>query len=132
MAELSDDLRRALGGKHFWSLATINPDGTPQSTIVWADERDGRIMVNTALGRKKPRNLEKNRNVALAWFPPDSPYSNISVQGRVVESYTGDRAEADIDALAKKYLGEDRYPYRQEGERRVTYLIEPKHIWSRP
>lgn len=131
MADLNDDLRKALAGKHFWSLATINPDGTPQSTIVWADERDGRIMVNSAFGRRKPRNLGQNPYVALAWFPPDSPYSNIAVQGRVVESYTGEQAEADIDALAKKYLDQDSYPYRQEGEQRVTFLIEPTHVWTR-
>jgi PPOX class probable F420-dependent enzyme len=131
MAELSDEVRRALEGKSFWSLATINPDGSAQSTVVWVDLRGDRIMVNTALGRKKPRNLEQNPYVALSWYDPESPYSNISIQGRVTESYTGEQAEADIDALAKKYLDQDVYPYRTEDERRVTYLIEPTHVWSR-
>jgi PPOX class probable F420-dependent enzyme len=128
IADLNDDVRRALGGQNFWSLATVNPDGTPQSTVVWVAEREGKIVVNTALGRKKPRNLERNPHVALAWFSPDDPYANISIQGRVAASYTGDQAEADIDALAKKYLDVDSYPNRREGEHRITYLIEPTHI----
>jgi PPOX class probable F420-dependent enzyme len=127
-AELSEAAHTALEGKHFWTLATVNPDGSPQATVVWVDTRDGRIMVNTALGRRKPRNLERNPGVALVWFDPDQPYESVNIQGRVVESYTGDQAEADIDALAKKYLGKDVYPWRSEGERRITYLIEPEHV----
>jgi len=129
--DLNETARGALEGKSFWTLATLNPDGSPQATVVWADIRDGRIVVNSALGRKKPRNLDHNPEVALAWYDPDNPYSNISIQGRVVDTYTGDQAEADIDALAKKYLDQDVYPYRQEGERRVSYLIEPTHVWVR-
>ncbi len=128
MPELTDAARKALEGRNFWALATINPDGTPQNSIVWASTHDGQIIFNTALGRKKPRNLERNPNVALAWYDPESPYRMISIQGRVLDSYTGDRAEADIDSLAKKYLDQDVYPFRQEGERRITYLIEPIHV----
>jgi PPOX class probable F420-dependent enzyme len=131
MAELTDDVRNALGGKQFWSLATLNPDGSPQNTVVWVDTREARIMVNSELGRKKPRNLETHPNVALAWFDPENPYANISIQGKVAESYGGDQADADIDALAKKYLGVDVYPHRQEMGLRVTYLIEPTHVWVR-
>lgn len=130
MAELNDDARRALEGKNFWSLATINPDGSPQNTVVWADTRDSKIVVNSALGRKKPRNLEQNPKVALSWYDPEAPYEPISIQGRVVESYTGDQAEADIDSLAKKYIDKDVYPWRKEGEQRITFLIEPTHVSS--
>ena len=130
MAELNDAVRSALEGKSFWSLATINPDGTPQSTVVWVQTSDGKILVNTALGRKKPRNLEQNPNVALSWYDPENPYQTISVQGRVVGSYAGDQAEADIDSAAKKYLDKDVYPWRKEGEQRVSYLIEPTHVSS--
>ncbi len=130
MAELTDAARRALEGKYFWTLATINPDGSPQSSVVWVDVRDGKIVVNTALGRKKPRNMEQNPKVALSWYDPEAPYEPVSIQGRVVESYTGDRAEADIDSLAKKYIDKDVYPWRKEGERRITFLIEPTHVLS--
>ncbi len=131
MAELDEKVQEALRGKHFWSVATINPDGSPQNTVMWVDPRDDKIMVNSALGRKKPRNLGRNPHVALSWYDPENPYSNVSIQGRVVESYTGDQAEADIDALAKKYLDKDVYPGHSEEEPRVTYLIEPVHVWSR-
>jgi PPOX class probable F420-dependent enzyme len=126
--ELSEAARKALEGKRFWTLATVNPDGTPQASVVWVARRDGRIMVNTALGRRKPRNLDGNPSVALTWFDPESPYESIQIQGRVAERYTGEQAEADIDTLAEKYLGQDVYPWRSEGEQRVTYLIEPTHV----
>ena len=131
MADLPGEVQNALEGKNFWSLATINPDGTPQSTVVWVQPRDGKILVNTALGRKKPRNLERNPNVALSWFDPENPYSTISIQGRVVDTYTGDQAEADIDTAAKKYIDQDVYPWRKEGEQRISYLIEPTHVLAR-
>jgi PPOX class probable F420-dependent enzyme len=130
MAQLTDDVRNALEGKNFWSLATINPDGTPQSSVVWVQAKDGNILVNTALGRKKPRNLEQNPHVALSWFNAENPYQTISIQGHVVGSYTGDQAEADIDSAAKKYLDKDVYPWRKEGEQRITFLIEPTHVSS--
>ena len=66
--------------------------------------------------------------MALSWFDPENPYKTISIQGRVAESYTGDQAEADIDSAAKKYIGQDVYPWRKEGEQRVSYLIEATHI----
>ncbi len=130
MAQLTETARRALEGKSFWALATVNPRGTAQNTVVWADLRDDLILVNTALGRKKARNLGRNPSIALTWFDPESPYDGISIQGRVVESYTGDAAEADIDSLAGKYLDRDVYPYRADGERRISYLIRPTHVSS--
>ena len=126
--ELDEATRRALEEKNFWSLATINPDGSPQTTIVWVAPRDGKVLVNSALGRKKPRNIGRSPQVALSWYDPANPYASVQIQGHVVESYTGDQAEADIDALAKKYLGKDVYPWRQEGEQRVSFLIEPTHV----
>ena len=130
MADLDERTRGALEGKYFWTLATVNPDGTPQSTVMWVTTRDGRILVNSALGRRKPRNIAHNPCVSLSWFDPNQPYGPIQIQGRVVESYTGDQAEADIDALAKKYIGEDVYPWRQDGEQRISFLIEPTHVQS--
>jgi PPOX class probable F420-dependent enzyme len=129
MAELPEVARKALEDKNFWHLATVNPDGSPHSTTVWADTRDGKIIVNTALGRKKPRNLESEPRVALSWHTHDDEgYHSISIQGRVVETITGDQAENDIDNLAQKYIGQSPYPWRAPGEQRVTYVIEPVHV----
>src|SRR5262245_59214062 len=98
MANLPENIRKALDGQQFWTLATVNPGGTPQATVVWVQERDGKILVNTALGRRKPRNLDTNPSVALSWFDPANPYETIQIQGRVVDRYIGDQAEADIDS----------------------------------
>jgi PPOX class probable F420-dependent enzyme len=130
MAELTGSVQEAFEGKHFWHLATVNPDGSPQVTPVWADTRDGKIIVNTALGRKKPRNLANDPRVALSMHETTSEggYRKIAVQGRVVETITGDQAEKDIDDLALKYVNTTPYPWRSPGEQRVTYVIEPTSI----
>ena len=105
-------------------LATLMPDGTPQVTPVWV-EYDGRhVVVNSARGRQKDRNMRANAAVALSICDPDNPYRYLEVRGRVVE-ITEQGADAVIDRLAKKYLGKDRYPFRAPGEVRVTYRIEP-------
>ena len=130
MAELDAATRDALEGKNFWHLATVNPDGSPQSTTVWISTRDGKIIVNTALGRKKPRNIAHDPRVALSFHEtsPEGGYRSYAVQGRVVDTITGAQAEQDIDDLAQKYIGQSPYPWRAPGEQRVTYVIEPAHV----
>jgi PPOX class probable F420-dependent enzyme len=110
--------------KAFASLATVMPDGSPQVTPVWFDFKNGRFLVNTARGRVKDRNMSNQARVALAILDPDNPYSHLAVRGKVVR-VTEEGADACIDALAKKYLGKDTYPYRRPGEVRVIYEIEP-------
>jgi PPOX class probable F420-dependent enzyme len=128
--ELSEKVRKALDEPQFWALATVNPDGSPQVSTVWVMPKDDKILVNTALGRKKPRNLDSEPRVALSWVNPENGYHTASIQGRVVDKYTGDQAEADIDSLAEKYIGQTPYPWRSPGEQRVTYLIEPTHFYE--
>ena len=127
--DLPDKIRNAIEGPQFWALATTNPDGSPQVSTVWVNAKDGNILINSALGRKKPRNLEHEPRVALSWVDPENGYHTASIQGRVVETYTGDEAEADIDSLAEKYLGQTPYPWRKEGEQRVSFVIEPTHVY---
>ena len=127
--DLPDKIRKAIEGPQFWALATTNPDGSPQVSTVWVNAKDGNILINSALGRKKPRNLENEPRVALSWVDPENGYHTASIQGRVVETYTGDEAEADIDSLAQKYLGQSPYPWRKEGEQRVSFVIEPTHVY---
>ena len=83
--EIPDKIRKALEEPQFWHLATVNPDGSPQVSTVWVGPKDDKILINTALGRKKPRNLERNPNVALSWVDPENGYHSASIQGRVVE-----------------------------------------------
>jgi PPOX class probable F420-dependent enzyme len=111
--------------KAFANLATLMPDGSPQVTPVWFDYTDGVIRINTAKGRVKARNLKIGSPVALAIMDPDDPYRYLQVRGRV-RRVTEEGADAHIDSLAKKYLGKEKYPFRQPGEVRVMYEIEPK------
>jgi PPOX class probable F420-dependent enzyme len=110
--------------KAFANLATLMPDGSPQVTPVWFDYTNGAIRFNTAKGRVKARNLKVGSPVALAIMDPDEPYRYLQVRGRV-RRVLEEGADAHIDSLAKKYLGKDKYPFRQPGEVRVMYEIEP-------
>ena len=113
--------------KAFADLATVMPDGTPQVTPVWFDYSAGKIRVNTARGRTKARNLKPGAPVALAIMDPDNAYRYVQIRGRVA-SATEEGADAHIDTLAKKYLGKDTYPFRQPGEVRIMYEIEPVSV----
>jgi PPOX class probable F420-dependent enzyme len=113
-ATIPDNFKDLFQKKAFASLATLMPDGSPQVTPVWFDWDGSHIRVNTAKGRVKDRNMRRAPRVALAILDPDDPYRHLAIRGRVVE-VTEQGADAHIDALAKKYLGKDRYPYRQPG-----------------
>jgi PPOX class probable F420-dependent enzyme len=115
--------------KAFAHLATLMPDGQPQVTPVWADYDGQNVVINTAQGRQKDRNLQRDPRVALSLTDPDNPYRYLEVRGRVVER-TLEGADRHIDAMAKKYLGKDKYPYSQPGEVRVVYKIRPEHTTS--
>ena len=112
--------------KAFASLATVNSDGTPQVTPVWVDFDGTNVIVNSARGRRKDKNMTQNSAVSLAIMDPDNPYRYLEVRGRVAE-ITEAGADQHIDKMAKKYMGVDKYPYRQAGEVRVMYKIEPTH-----
>jgi PPOX class probable F420-dependent enzyme len=113
--------------KAFANLATVMPDGSPQVTPVWVDYRDGTVLVNTAKGRVKARNMQEGAPVALAIMDPDNPYRHIQIRGQV-RRMTEEGAAAHSDALAKKYLGKDKYPFAQPGEVRLLVEIEPKAV----
>ena len=109
------------------SIATLMPDGSPQVTPVWFDYTNGKIRINTARGRVKARNMKVGAKVALAIIDPDNPFRYVGIRGPVVNE-TENGADAHIDSLTKKYLGQDKYPFRQPGEVRVTYVIEPASV----
>jgi PPOX class probable F420-dependent enzyme len=109
----------------FANLATIMPDGTPQVTPVWCDF-DGRyVVVNTAKGRVKDRNMRRSPHVALSIMDPRNPYRYLEIRGRVAE-ITEAGADQHIDKMAKKYMNVEKYPYRSAGEVRVLYKIAPE------
>ena len=109
--------------KAFGAFTTLMPGGSPQTTPVWVDYQGGEIWVNSAVGRQKDKNVRRDPRVAVTVIDPDNPYRYVEVRGHVRE-ITQDDADAHIDKMAKKYLGQDKYPFRQPGEQRVLYKIE--------
>jgi PPOX class probable F420-dependent enzyme len=107
-------------------VTTLREDGSPHSTVVWVDVDDGKVSFNTATGRAKPRHLERDPRLSLAVVDPSDAYRWIAVSGRA--EITEDGADAQIDKLAKKYIGKDRYPWHKPTERRLKVLIEPDRI----
>ncbi len=110
----------------FASLGTLMPDGSPQVTPVWCDFDGEYVIFNSTKGRQKDRNVRRDPRVALAIMDPENPYRYLEIRGHVVE-ITEQGADTHIDKMAKKYLGVDKYPYRQPGEVRVMYKIRPEH-----
>ncbi|HEY6997722.1 MAG TPA: PPOX class F420-dependent oxidoreductase [Candidatus Binatia bacterium] len=111
----------------FAHLATLMPDGSPQVTPVWVDYDGSHVRVNSAKGRLKDKNMRRDKRVALSIQDPENAYRYIAVRGEIVE-ITEQGADAHIDALAKKYLGKERYPFRAAGEVRVIYKIRPEKV----
>lgn len=118
-----------LNKKAFAQLATIMPDGTPQVSPVWFEYDGKNIVINSAKGRVKDKNMRRDPRVGLDIQDPDNPYRHVSIRGRVVQ-ITEDGADAHIDKLTKKYINQDRYPYRGQGEVRVIYRIQPESAHS--
>jgi PPOX class probable F420-dependent enzyme len=127
MAAIPDEAKPLFQGKNFAHVATLNSDGSPQVSAVWVGLDGDRITFNTAEGRMKTKNLQRDGRVAISITNEENPYENLIVQGKVVEM-THDGADADIDALAKRYIGADSYPFRQPGEERVLVKIEPEKV----
>lgn len=125
--ELPEQLKEILDRPTFAHLVTLDPDGSPQASAMWV-MRDGDLIVfNTAEGRRKWRNLKADPRVAVSISVPDEPYSNYSIQGKVIEMRTSDGVEV-IDALARKYLEVDKYPWLGPDDVRVTLVVEPSRI----
>jgi PPOX class probable F420-dependent enzyme len=109
-------------------ISTANADGSIHSAVVWVDLDDdgGGLAVNSAQGRLWPSNLERDPHVTLLVFDPANPYEYVEVRGRARRADDG--ADEHIDRLAKKYIGQDTYPFRQPGEQRVKFLIAPDRV----
>jgi PPOX class probable F420-dependent enzyme len=129
MAAIPERYRDLFTKKAFAHVATVGRDGAPQVTPVWVDYDGTHVLINTARGRVKDKNLQRNPTVALSVQDPDNPYRYLQVRGRVIE-VTEKGADAHIDALAKRYMGHDRYGNRRPGEVRVIFKILPEKVQS--
>ena len=122
-------VRKIFEGKNFVFISSIMKDGSPQVTPTWVDIENGNILVNTAIGRIKHKNISRDPRVALAIADQNNPYDMVTVRGRTIEQVTGDAAEEHIDKMAKKYIGKDKYPFRSPGEKRVILKIKPEKVF---
>ena len=127
LKEMAPEVERLFKDKNFASFATTMSDGSPQVTPVWVDYDNGNILINTAEGRAKVKNVTKNPKVAISVTDGANPYTMVSVRGRIVEQ-TNRGADEHIDKMAKKYLGAEKYPFRAPGEKRVLLKIKPESV----
>jgi PPOX class probable F420-dependent enzyme len=127
VAQLKEKQRKFLEESPFVGTATtLRSDGSPHSTIVWVDVDDGKVSFNTARGRAKSQHLERDPRASLLMVDPNDSHKWVSVSGPA--QLTEEGADAQIDKLAKKYLGQDSYPYRTSEETRVKVVIEPQRV----
>ena len=131
MAKLSDPQVQALLEKpNYATISTLNKDGSVHSTVIWisGDNDNGTVAVNSAVGRLWPANLQRDPHTAIVVQETGNPYHFVEIRGTVTETAEGAEADEHINALAKKYIDEDEYPYRQPGEQRIKFTIAPEHV----
>ena len=129
--QISEPIAKLLEGRNFAFVATLMKDGWPQITPTWVDLEDGKILVNTAEGRLKQKNISRDDRVAISVIDQNNPYHMVTVRGRVVEQRK-EGADEHVDKLAKKYLGVDRYPRRSPNEKRIIIKIKPERVHYQP
>jgi PPOX class probable F420-dependent enzyme len=126
LARLTDKQAQLLLGKNFGSLATLNEDGSPQVTPVWVDWDGQFVLVNTLWSRAKPKQIARDPRVEISVTSSENPYQHVRIAGSA--DLVDEGAEEHIDKLAKKYVGEDSYPWRSPGDRRVIVRIRPERV----
>jgi PPOX class probable F420-dependent enzyme len=123
------NIRKLFESKNFVFLSSLMEDGSPHVAPSWVDIENGYILVNTAIGRIKQKNISRDPRVALAIADQNNQYEMVTVRGKVIEQITGVPAEEHIDKLAKKYIGKDKFPRRFKGEERVILKIKTERIF---
>jgi PPOX class probable F420-dependent enzyme len=127
MAKLEEKPRKFLEESPYVGVVTtLREDGSPHSTIVWVDVEGDKVSFNTARGRAKPKHLEHDPRASLLMVDPNNAFRWVAVSGPA--ELTEEGADAQIDKLAKKYLGKDEYPWRKPEETRVKVLIKPEKV----
>jgi len=125
---ISPEVAKLLEDKNLAFVATLMKDNSPQITPTWIDLVDGIIIVNTAEGRVKQRNVSRDPRVAISIVDNKNPYNMVTIRGKVIEQTTQD-ADKHADKMAKKYLGVDKYPFGMPGEKRILLKILPLKIF---
>ena len=120
-----------LNGKNLVFLATVMPDGSPQVTPVWGNFDDSHILINTAEGRLKHKNVIKDPRVAVSVVDSENPLDMTTIRGRVVEIIP-DSDYTHANKLAKQYMGLEEYPFKRPGEKRIVFKIKPERVFVLP
>ena len=121
MPNLQDpSVKQLLEQPNYAVVSTLNQDGSVHNVVAWISLEDGELAVNSALGRKWPSNVERDPRISIVVYPGDNPYDYVEVTGTATASR--DDADEHINRLAKKYIGQDEYPYRQPGEQRLSLI----------
>ena len=126
MAELDTKQQEFLDNPFVGIVTTLRGDGSPHSTVVWVDRENGGVSFNTARGRAKERHLNQDPRVSLLVVDPQNSYRWVAITGTA--ELTDEGADDQIDKLAKKYLGQDSYPWRSPDEQRVKVRITPEKL----
>ncbi|MCT9932513.1 PPOX class F420-dependent oxidoreductase [Planotetraspora sp. A-T 1434] len=130
MSKLTDAAKELLSQPLLAWATTVRADGSLHNTVVWVDVDGDDVVFNTAVGRAKERQLRNDPRVSISVLDPKNIYHFVSVSGTATLELEG--ADGVIDGLAKKYLGVDSYPFRQEGEQRITVRITPEKVIYNP
>lgn len=130
MNQITEPVAQLLRSKNFAYLSTLMKDGSPQVTPTWVDlDEDGKnVLINTAEGRIKQKNVSRDPRVAISISDQNNPYDMATIRGTVTEQIK-EGADEHADRLAKKYMGLDKYPYRSPDEKRVILKIKPEKIF---
>ena len=127
MASLADPpVRGLLEAANYAVISTLNRDGTIHSAVGWISLEGDELAVNSAVGRAWPTNLDRDPRVTVIVYPPDNPYEYVEIRGTAAGTH--DDADDHINRLAKVYINQDEYPFRQPGEARMKYVIMPERV----
>ncbi len=122
---------RLFQDKNLVFIATIMKDGSPQLSPVWANYDEGFILINTAEGRIKHKNVLQDPRVAVSVVSKDNPLDMTTIRGKVVEIIP-DYDYTHADKLTLQYMGRDNYPFKREGEKRIIFKIKPERVFVLP
>lgn len=128
---MNDKVIKLFEGRNLVFIATIMKDGSPQLSPVWADMEEGHVLVNTAEGRIKHKNVVRDPRVAISVVDNNNPLNMTTMRGKVVEIIP-DYQYQHANRLTKKYMGKDKYPFKQPGEKRIILKILPEKVYVLP
>ena len=128
---MTEQVSKILSDKNFAFLGTLMKDGRPHVTPVWVDLDNDHILINTAEGRIKHKNLTRDPRVSISLIDKNNPYSMVTIQGTVVDQIK-EGADDHIDKLARKYLKAEKYPGHSPSVKRIIIKIKPDRIFYLP